>query len=182
MGRPSKLSESEWQEVLRRALAGENVRGLAREYGIAEGAIRQRVKTQKETIVSSANQIVSAERKISELPIYAQSVAFDYLSALRAITNDLSRAAATGASNAARLQALAAVQLDRVSADPEVIDVEALKTVNAVTQTANLAAKLGVDLIAANKGNEPIGQTEAPKLKDISPANAAKAYAAFIGK
>lgn len=166
MARPSKLTEQEWQTVLQRVMAGEPVRALAREYDIAEGAIRQRVKTQKETIISSAKQIVTAERKIQELPIYAQSVAIDYISALRAITSDLTKAAATGASNAARLQAIAAVQLDRVS-DPETPDLDALRTVNAVTQTANLAAKLGVDLIAANKGNEPQTEIKVPTLADF---------------
>jgi hypothetical protein len=53
MARPSKLSEEQWERIRQRVLAGESVNGLAKEYGISEGAIRQKVKKQRAGRIST---------------------------------------------------------------------------------------------------------------------------------
>ncbi len=46
MARRSKLAAQQWDEILERHLAGESIRSLAREYGVSEGEIRQKITTQ----------------------------------------------------------------------------------------------------------------------------------------
>ena len=61
MARRSKLAAQQWDEILERHLAGESIRSLAREYGVSEGEIRQKITTQAEKIKSVAKQVVTVE-------------------------------------------------------------------------------------------------------------------------
>lgn len=45
MGRRSKLTAAQWEEVVRRRLCGESGRSLGREFSIAEAAIRAHISS-----------------------------------------------------------------------------------------------------------------------------------------
>ena len=181
MGRKSKLTDQQCADIRKRIMDGESLRSIASAYKMGYSTIRERFSAQVTEIKDVANQIVTAEKNLAALPVQMQVDAMNLAATLRSISSDLCTAAKTGASNAARLHAIAAVQLDRVD-DPENPNMNALATADAVTKTANLAAKIGIDLLNANKDNAGLLDqgNPAPELKDINPQDAARAYTAFI--
>lgn len=153
MGRPSKLSEAQWTEIERRLLEGESRRGLAREFGVSEGAIRQGVSARVEEIRDVAKTIVSVEERLAALPIGSQITTQTLAAKLRAVSDSLASAAQLGAATAHRLQALANTEVGKVDdADPLTpASVEALKGVSALTRLANDSASIALNLLSANK-------------------------------
>lgn len=117
-----------------------------------------------------ANQIVTTEQEMKQLPISVQLSVMDFAATLRSISSNLCEAASTGSSNASRLHAIAAAQLNKIG-DPENLDdeaIDALKIVRGLSQSANDAAKLGIDLIAANKAvAQAPASEEVPTLADF---------------
>lgn len=163
MGRKSKLSEAQWAEIVQRMLEGEAVRALAREFKISEAAIRERKTSQCEKIKSVANQIVSTERALSELPISAQLTAQNLAAKLRAISENLASAAMHGAATAHRLSALANSEVAKVD-DASPLNSEslhAMKGVAVLTKLANDSSSIALNLLAANK--ETVTKLNAPE-------------------
>lgn len=151
MGRKSKLTDEQIHEAVKRTIDGEPIRAIAREYGIAESSLRERISAQVSGIKDAANQIVSAEQKLSALPIAAQITAQNLAAKLRAISDNLLSAATYGAMTAHRLHGMAHEQLDKIdSADLESSE-EHLKAVAQLTRVANESSSLAVNLINANK-------------------------------
>ncbi|WP_272970659.1 helix-turn-helix domain-containing protein [Comamonas terrigena] len=177
MGRKSKLTEKQWQEIERRMLEGEAVRKLAKEFGVSEATIRARKSTQVEEIKSVANQIVATERAVMALPISAQITAHNLASKLRAISDNLASAAQYGAQTAHRLSALANSEVDKVDDAQPLKSIESLKGVAALTKLANDSAHVALNLMAANKetikelntGEQPVGygSVSPAQLKEV---------------
>lgn len=69
MARPSKLTEKQWDEVIRRHLAGESISKLAAEFSIARSAMSEKISDRSNRIKTVANQMVTAERAMKELPV-----------------------------------------------------------------------------------------------------------------
>ncbi|MES2973377.1 MAG: helix-turn-helix domain-containing protein [Pseudomonadota bacterium] len=153
MGRKSKLSERQWQEIGRRLLAGEKGRALAKEYGVSEAAIRARFSAQNAEIKSVANQIVATESALKSLPISAQIAAQDLAAQLRSISGHLAGAANFSAATAHRLAGIAHAKVQEIddAAPFGEKSMEALKVVAVLTKTANEAGVLPTNLVAANK-------------------------------
>jgi hypothetical protein len=72
MSRFSKLSPAQWAELSRRHLLGEPMRALAREFGIAENAIRRRISTQCAQIRRAAFALADAQNELAALPVAEQ--------------------------------------------------------------------------------------------------------------
>jgi hypothetical protein len=160
MGRKSKLTEAQWAEIERRLLEGEPRRALAREFGIAESSIRERLSAQVKETKSVANQIVNTEQRLSALPISAQINAQNLASKLRAISGHLASAAEYGASTAHRLSAIAASEVEKIDDVEPGRSAETLRGVAALTALANESSKIAINLLSANKDqvnrlNEP---------------------------
>lgn len=150
-GRPSKLTDKQWLEIERRAASGEAIRKLAREFGISESAIREKVSAQLKEIKAVANQIVEAEVRFKALPISAQITAQTMADELRAISYHLSGAAKFGAMTAHRLSGIANDQASKIDdAEPEK-SLEALQRIGILTKMANSSAEIGLNLLRANK-------------------------------
>jgi len=170
MGRKSKLSETQWVEVERKMLEGMPVRAIAREYGVSEAAIRARKSGSVETIKAVANQIVETERAVMALPISAQITAHNLAAKLRAISDDLASAAHYGAKTAHRLNALANSEVQKVDDANPLASVEGLRGVAALTGLANESAKIGLNLLAANKDTIKQINEEPPERPSIDPS------------
>lgn len=151
MGRKSKLTDAQWQEVERRMLEGEPVRALAREFGVSEAAIRARKSTHVETIKAVANQIVATERAVQALPIPAQIAAHNHAAMLRAISDNLASAAHYGAATAHRLNALANSEVSKIDDADPLQSQDSLKGVMVLTKLANDSAHVALNLLSANK-------------------------------
>lgn len=183
MARKSHLTDDQKQEILKRSLQGETPYAIGKAMKLPETTVRRHTGASS-TIKDATNQILAAERKISSLSIPAQVVAYDVLAGLRAISGNVIQAAVIGSGNAVRLHSMAAVQLDKSTrADPDNPDIESIKVAAGMTKAANEAAQAGMQLLQVNKGVTVPGDTDnAPEVKELSPAEAAKAYAAFIGR
>lgn len=155
MGRKSKLSPEQWAEVDRRIFEGESIRALAREHGISEATIRDRISKigKQENVQVVAGKIVEAQRSLAALPISAQITAQNLAARLLSISDNLASAAEYGAKTAHRLNALANSEVGKVDdANPLGKEsLEAMRGVSAMTKLANEAAATGLNLLAANK-------------------------------
>lgn len=159
MARKSKLTEQQWDEVLSRHLAGESIRSLAREYGLTENAIRKKISAQAEKIKSVANQIVTAEKAVSDLPISAQIKVRTLAERIRAINCHLAGAAEYGAATAHRMSQIANTLTEQIDEkDPE-SSINKIRTVAALSDTANRASSIAVSL-AKNSTDKPISVDE----------------------
>jgi len=151
MGRPSKLSDKQWDTIRKRMLEGEKPADLAREYGVSKTAISNRVSKRADAVRTVANQIVTAERALGELSVSEQLQAVSLASKLRSISDSLATAADLGAKTAMRLNALANSEVAKVDDADPLASIASLRSVGVLTKLANDSASIAVNLLAANK-------------------------------
>src|SRR5882724_2259578 len=75
MGRPSKLTERQWEEVGKRLLGGEKPAALAREFKVSKATLSERFSKRTETVKSVANQIVETRDALDALGLSEQLAA-----------------------------------------------------------------------------------------------------------
>lgn len=153
MGRKSKLSEKQWEQIGKRLLAGESGRALAKEFGVSEATIRARFSTQVAEIKTVANQIVATEQALKALPISSQIAAHNLADELIAISTHLAGAGKYGAATAHRLSGIAHAKVQEID-DAAPLDeksMESLKGVAVLTRMANESSQIGMNLLQANK-------------------------------
>jgi isocitrate lyase len=152
-GRPSKLSNAQWEEIGRRLLAGGITRtALAKEYGVSAGRITQRFSKDVAKVKYAAKQIVKAEEAIAILNITERVAAFSLVDDLKAVSKHLASAAKYGAMTAHRLSEMAHTHTEVI--DPAAnlaVNLGPLQNVVALTRGANEASNIGVNLLRANK-------------------------------
>lgn len=152
MARPSKLTEKQWAEVERRHLAGESIRALAKEFGIAPSNVSARVSKRASVQKAVANQLATAELAFSALPVSEQIAVRNLADELKDISGHLASSAKYGAMTSHRLNAIAHKQTDLIDETGSLEEnTEALKSVMAFTKVANEAASTGLNLLRANK-------------------------------
>jgi ABC-type transporter Mla subunit MlaD len=151
MGRPSKLTDAQWQAIGKRLLDGGSARALGREFGVAESAIRKRFGAHNQKIKDVANQLVAAETAFKSLPISAQISARTLADRLKAISENLADAAHYGAMTAHRLSGIAHAQVEKVDDADPMKSIEALAGVATLTKMANASSEIGLNLLRANK-------------------------------
>lgn len=153
MGRPSKLRDHQWEQIGKRLLQGEKAADLAREFGISKTAISARFSERMGIVKEIAHQVVETERRVEALPIADQLAVRTIADELKAISMHLASAAKYGASTAHRLSALANAQIDKLDdADPlSTQGVASIKALAVLTETANRAAEIPLNLLKANK-------------------------------
>jgi hypothetical protein len=153
----SKLSDKQWQDIIKRKLEGEANTTLAKEFGVTEGAIRNRVTTTCNKIKDTANQIVAAELSFSELPDGTKDITIDYARNLRAMSNNMLSAGVHSSSTSAKLAKVASAMANKIEYR-ETMTVEEieeqlilLKSVIALQNTANTANVIPMGLLGLNK-------------------------------
>lgn len=180
MGRKSKLSDEQWTQIKSRLLDGESRRAIAKEFGISESSIREKVSAQVTEIKVVANQIVATERALKALPISAQVSAQNLASRLRAVSDHLVGAAEHSAASAHRLSILANQQLQRVDEVNPMGSAGELQAVAALQKMANQSSEIGLNLLRANKdmGGELGDEPDTSSGSDLTPE---EEYLKFIG-
>lgn len=152
MGRKSKLTEQQWQEIGQRLLANERPSDLAREFGVSPAVLSRRFAKKTATVKDVANQLVSADRALKALPIAQQIEAVTLADELKAISMHLAKAARLGSATAHRLAGIAHGKVQEIDdAAPLAESMESLRNVAVLTKMANEASTIGVNLLAANK-------------------------------
>ncbi len=170
MGRPSKLSDKQWEEIRRRLIDGERPTDLAREFKVSKATISNRVSKRADAVKAVANQIVTTNSALAELSVSEQLQAVSLAARLRAISDDLASAAHYGAKTAHRLNALANSEVQKVDDANPLASVEGLRGVAALTGLANESAKIGLNLLAANKDTIKQINEEPPERPSIDPS------------
>lgn len=150
MGRKSKLTPDQWAEALRRVVGGEATRAVARDFGVSESTLREKISAQSAQVKSVAQQMVAADAALRALPVSAQLVAVDLAAALRTISGNLAQTAAINSGLSLRLSGIAAGQAAKISDDDPMGAPEQLQAVSALTKMSNDAMSLPLALVAAN--------------------------------
>lgn len=174
MGRPSKLTDVQWEAIGKRLLSGESAASLSREFKVSKGLISQRFSKRTETVKNVAQQLVSANQALSKLTISEQSLARSLADRLISISDHLAGAAEYGAATAHRLSGIAHNKVAEIDdASPLTAEsLESLKGIAVLTKLANASAEIPINLLAANKDaikemNKPEADS-AQLLKDIA--------------
>ena len=145
MGRPSKLTPTQWDEIGRRLVGGHSAADLAREFEVSQGLISQRFSK------VSKSKVKEVAQALAELPVKDHTAAVTLADELRSISGHLAAGARFGSATAHRLHALANSEVQKIDDVDPMASLEALKGVAALTRTANDAAMMGMNLLSANK-------------------------------
>lgn len=168
MGRASKLTDDQWEELQRRILSGETITALAKEFGVSKSTISEKVSERNRTIKTVANQLATAEISFEKLNISERSLTRSLTDDLKAISLSLAAAARNGASTAQRLSGLANCRAEELTAysdmTPDGDGMAELKTIAALTKTANDSSVIAINLLNANKET-------VQKLNEVSQGN-----------
>lgn len=153
MGRPSKLTDRQWESIGKRLLAGESTSALAREFGVSKATISERFSERLGNVKDAANHIVAAEVALSKLNVSEQIAARSLADDLKAISMHLAGAARYGASTAHRLSGIANARAEQIDDASQFTEdgFKAMAEVSALTKLANSAAEIPLGLLKANK-------------------------------
>jgi hypothetical protein len=175
MGRPSKLTDAQWEELKGRLARGEKAADLAKEYDVSKTAISNRVSKRIETVKDVANQIVKTEEALRSLPVSEQLLAVSLATELAAVSMHLAGAAKFGAATAHRLSGIAHAKVQEIDDAKPLGDesLTALKGVAVLTKLANESSQIGLNLLAANKdmikeANQGKNQDPALFLREVA--------------
>lgn len=160
MARPSKLTDKQWEEVLRLHTQGATAAELGKRFKMDPTQISRRVSQAAKQIKSVAALVATGELALEKLPISQQGFARTMADAMKGINAHALQGAEDGMEASSKLLAMVNQRASKLSQD---CDTEALRPIVALAETANKAAALGLGLMQANKGN----QDAAPK--DLEP-------------
>jgi len=170
MGRPSKLTEKQWEQIGKRLLAGESVRKVAKEFGVSPSSVQERFSERNKEIKKVADQLSKAEIALSVLPVSAQISARTLADDLKSVSQHLASAARYGSMTAHRLSAIAHAETDKIDETKPLEDIETLKGIAVLTKMANSSSEIGIGLLKANQETvERLNETEsAPEITQIT--------------
>lgn len=155
MGRPSKLSDRQWAEIEQRAVNGESVTALAKEFKIARCQVSNRVSKQKKTVKTIVGQIKA-------LPVSIQRSVITLAERNIGTRQNVAIIAHEGSTLAARI-AIAARErgsaMDLATATPE--DLRPLAAMGSVMETF---ARVGV---TRDEKAPALAESDAPDLGDV---------------
>lgn len=151
MGRQSKLTPAQWQEIERRLSNGEGASALAREFGISPASISVKFSKITKKVTETAHKLADAQIALAELPVAQQYQAVSLAEKLQNISHSLASAAELGAKTAHRLHSLANSEVNKVDDANPLDSLDSLKGVGILTKLANESSQIAVNLLSANK-------------------------------
>lgn len=143
-GRPSKLTDQRWDELLRRLSAGEKAADLAREFGVSPTSISKRVSQPAKNVQTLASRLAKTEQAIESLPVSQQVAIRTLADRMKDLGDSLLETAATNARTAKVMAARAEGAALALTATPTLDD---LKVPAAFIEVSNKATSLGVSLM-----------------------------------
>lgn len=146
MGRKSKLTEKQWAEVEHRLLHGESRRAVARDYGISEAAVREKLSARVEQTKAIANQIYTTNQLVKSLPMAQQISAQNLAEEMLAISTNLASAGRNGAIISSRIMQIAVEQSGRINRDDPMESADVLQGIAALTRISNDASTIGMNM------------------------------------
>jgi hypothetical protein len=175
MGRQSKLTPAQWQDIERRLSEGEGASALAREFGISPASVSVKFSKISKKVADTARKLADAQTALAELPLTQQYTALSLADKLRSISTSLASAAELGAKTAHRLHSLANTEVNKVddTAPLNAESIEALKGVGVLTKLANDSSQIAVNLLSANKAHGPMIEDPPPATLDVTKLSSA---------
>ncbi len=166
MGRPSKLTKRQWEEIRKRLLMGEKATVLAKEFGVSNANISARFSEKIDQLKAVARRVITAENdlktvqsEIMAMPVSERIAALQIADDMRTISTHLSGAARYGAATAHRLMGIANGQVEKVDDANPMESQEILQAISALTKISNESSKTGIDLINASK-RDPLPEAD----------------------
>lgn len=163
-GRPSKLSDEKWAEVIRLHAQGVSAAELSRKYKVHPSQITRRVSQPAKNVKAVAVLVAEAETAFDSLPVSQQGIARTLADRLKGIGSDMLDASGIHARNAVKLAQMAQVALGQVSDEGVALGLESaeegIKRVMRLTAVSNEAGRMPLGLMQANK--------DAGKVSDVS--------------
>jgi hypothetical protein len=160
MGRQSKLTPAQWQEIERRLSNGEGASALAREFGISPASISVKFSKITKKVTETAHKLAEAQIALAELPSAQQYQALSLAEKLQNISHSLASAAELGAKTAHRLHSLANSEVNKVDDANPLASIDSLKGVGILTKLANDSSQIAVNLLSANKDTMKPAETD----------------------
>lgn len=151
MGRPSKLTESQWEQIGRRLVNGEKAATLAKEFKVSPTAISNRFSKATERIKTVADQIVTTEQALNALSVSEQIAAVSLARTLRSTLEHMASAAELGARNTHKLLGLANAQMIKIGEVDPLRSLDVLRGIGALTKLANDSAVVPTAMISGSK-------------------------------
>ena len=151
MGRRSKLTEQQWNALSERLLRGESRRSLAKEFGISEAAVREKLSARVEETKAVANQIYNTNQLVKSLPMAQQISAQNLAEEMMAISTNLASAGRSGAIIASRIMQIAVQQTRRINKDDPMESADVLQGIAALTRISNDASNIGMAVVKQNQ-------------------------------
>lgn len=179
-----KVSPDQWLEIQQRIIAGEKPSAFADEYGVSAAHIYQRCVSGGENQVRADNtrklaaSMAKSETAFAALPIVEQVMVRTLADHLKNISHNLAGAANFGARNAHRLSAIAHECIEGLqplhedqsgdeAVDTHIRNSNLMTSAMHATAGANEAAKIGLNLLSANK--DMLKDLDNGKVIDITP-------------
>lgn len=153
-----RLSLSEWLEVDKKLIEGVGSSAIAREYGVSEGVIRKRQRSNTSSGLDIGSRRI-VEMRIEErsiidpLPVVLQKRMYSMVDTQLEIIRNLSLSSELGSKTSHRLASIANLHASKL--DDETPDPESLKMIHALTETANKAAYQPIEVMKAMKSSMP---------------------------
>ena len=153
MGRPSKLTDRQWEAIGKRLLSGESAASLSREFGVSKAVISQRFSKRIQTVKDTANQLVAADMSMAKLNVSEQIAARSLADELIQISMHLASTAKYNAATSHRLAGIANNKVLEIDDAAPLNDESraALKDVGVLVNMANMASEIPINLFKANK-------------------------------
>jgi hypothetical protein len=152
MGRPSVLRPEQWEEVKEARLRGETFTSLSKRFRVGKSTLVEGISDRVSEIKKVAETLRSAMELVDTLPCSDRGSAINLTNELREISSNLAVAAKYGSVTAQRLAMIAAHKANSLPMNATMRECEEeLKTVIALTRTANDASMIGMGLINTNK-------------------------------
>lgn len=165
-----RLSFTEWTDVDRKLIEGIGASAIAREYGVSEGAIRKRQRSNASSGMEIGSKRIVEMRLeeraiIDPLPVVLQKRMYSMVDTQLEIIRNLSLSSELGSKTSHRLAAIANLHASKL--DDENPDPESIKMVHALTETANKAAYQPVEMMKAMRASMPV---QADEVRTVDPA------------
>jgi hypothetical protein len=164
MGRPSNLTNKQWDKIGERLLKGEKLSDLAREYKTSKSSISIRFSKRNETIKATASLVLEGKNALNKLTVPEQIAVSKQVELLQSIQDHLLNAANYGASTAHKANMFANIKMESLDPHKSLDDPENLKIAKDVivlAKIANDSSVIGRDFMsdknrAIEKENQPV--------------------------
>lgn len=167
MGRPSKLTDAQWEQIGKRLLEGEKAAALAREFKVSPATISERFSKSTEKVKAVANQIVTTGKALDSLSVAEQVSAISLAGKLRSTLEHLSSAAEYGAATAHKFMAMANTQALKVDEVDPMKSLDVLKGIGVLTKLGNDSSELAKSLVNGSK--DAVKQIQTLEADPVTP-------------